>query len=526
MTNRLLTSLLTVLALTSLQAQSLPSTPKLVVGLTIDQLRTDYIEAFASLYGEKGFRRLWKEGKVYMNADYTFASPDRSSAIASLYTGATPSVNGIVGNTYMDISTLRTVPCVDDGNFIGYYTSENSSAARLLASTVTDELKVASLGKALVYSIAPLRDAAIMAAGHAADGAFWMSDITGKWAGSTYYSEYPWWLTRYNDENAANKRIDDIVWTPMLSQSDYKNITQEGFNEGFNYKLGDSKFRKYSNLIQSPFINDEINLLVEEMFKNSELGKDEIPDFLSLTYYAGNYNHAYIQDAPTEIQDTYARLDRSIANLLDLIDKKIGMQHVVLFITSTGYLDDQGTDLGRFRIPTGEFYMDRCTALLNMFLMATYGDGQYIEGFNNLEIFLNHRLIESKQLNLNEIQEKAAEFLVQFSGVNRVYNASRLLLGAWSPDIQKKRNAYHRKISGDLIIDVLPGWTVINPKSADNTTIRYCHTPIPAIFMGNGIKPEIVHTPIELDCIAPTLSRLMRIRAPNASTAMPISGLH
>lgn len=526
MTNRLLTSLLTVLALTSVHAQSLPSTPRLVIGLTIDQLRTDYVEAFASLYGEKGFKRLWKEGRVYMNADYPFASPDRSSAIASLYTGTTPSVNGIVGNTYLDISTLHIVSCVEDGNFMGYYTSENSSPSRLLASTVGDELKVASMGKALVYGIAPLRDAAIMGAGHSADGAFWVNDITGKWAGSTYYSEYPWWLNEYNDQNAADKRIDDTVWAPMHPKSSYKNITLESFNDGFNHKLGDNRLKKYNNLINSPFVNDEINLLVEEMLKHSDLGKDDIPDFLSLTYYAGNYNHATLHDAPTELQDTYARVDRSIANLLDMIDRKIGMQHVVVFITSTGYTDNEGPDLGRFRIPGGEFHMDRCTALLNMYLMATYGDGQYIETYNNLEIFLNHKLLESKQLNLNEVQERAAEFLVQFSGVNKVYNANRLLLGAWSPDAQKKRNAYHRKLSGDLIIDVLPGWTIVKNNSSENITARYFHAPFPAIFIGNGIKPDIVQTPVTTDCIAPTLTRVMRIRAPNASTAPPISGMY
>ena len=162
-----------------------------------------------------------------------------------------------------------------------------------------------------------------------------------------------------------------------------------------------------------------------------------------------------------EIQDTYVRLDRSIANLLDLLDKKVGLQNVLIFVTSTGYTDSESADSGLYKIPGGEFYLNRCAALLNMYLMATYGEGQYVETYYNQQIYLNHKLIENKQLNLAEIQNKSADFLIQFSGVNEAYSAHRLLLGPWSPQIELARNGFHRKRSGDLLIDVLPGWTIV-----------------------------------------------------------------
>lgn len=523
MKGRLLTSLLTVLTLTGLQAQSLPSTPKMVVGLTIDQLRTDYIEAFSSLYGEKGFKRLWKEGKVYLNAEYTFSGPDRSSAIAALYTGTTPSLNGIISNHWLDISTLRTVSCVDDSNFMGYYTNDNSAPTQLLTSTVGDELKIATLGKGLVYAIAPFRDAAILGAGHSGDGAFWINDMTGKWAGTTYYNEFPWWTNLYNDRNAVDSRIDSIVWTPLHTEIPYKNITAERFSDTFKYKFADAKQAKFKRIINSPFVNDEVNMLVGELLKNTTIGEDDIPDFLSVTFYAGNYNQLSIQEGSLEIQDTYARLDKSIANLLDIVNKKVGLQHVVFFITSTGYNNPEGADLGRFRIPGGEFYLNRCAALLNMYLMATYGEGHYVEGYYDRQIYLNHKLIEDKQLSLTEIQTKSAEFLVQFSGVDEVFSANRLLLGAWSPDIQKRRNAFNRKRSGDLIISVLPGWTIVNESAQESPVVRYAQAPIPLIFLGHSIKPEIIHTPVTVDHIAPTLTHFMRIRAPNACTSTPFT---
>ena len=158
----LLTSLITVLTFTGLQAQSLPAAPKLVVGLTIDQLRTDYLEAFSSLYGEKGFKRLWKEGRVFHNAEYTFSGVDRASAIAAIYSGTTPSMNGIISKRWMDAATLRPVNSTDDTAFMGYYTDQTVAPTKLLTSTIADELKIATQGKGLVYAIAPNCDAAIL----------------------------------------------------------------------------------------------------------------------------------------------------------------------------------------------------------------------------------------------------------------------------------------------------------------------------------------------------------------------------
>lgn len=127
MKERILTSLLTVFVITGLQAQSVSPVPRLVVGLTIDQLRTDYIEAFSAMYGERGFKRLMKEGRVYFNAEYDFINVDRSSAIAAIYTGTTPYQNGVVGNRWMDRNSLCVVKSVDDKDFMGIYTSESTS---------------------------------------------------------------------------------------------------------------------------------------------------------------------------------------------------------------------------------------------------------------------------------------------------------------------------------------------------------------------------------------------------------------
>ena len=335
-----------------------------------------------------------------MERRYTFCGTDRASAIAAIYTGTTPSVNGIIGKRWMDVSILRTVSCVDDPSFMGNYTNESSSPSHLLTSTIADELKIATRNEGLLYAIAPFRDAAILAAGHAGNGAFWLNNTTGKWCGTTYYSEFPWWVSQYNDRNAVDFRIADMTWTPVHPMQNYT-FLPEWRDAAFKYKFDDDRINKYKRLITSPFINDEVNLLTEELLDKSTMGKDNTPDMLSLTYYAGNYAHKSVQECAMEMQDTYVRLDRSIASLLDIIDKKVGLQNVVFFITSTGYTDTESADRGLYRVPTGEFHLNRCAALLNMYLMATYGQGQYVEAYYDQQIYLNHKLIEEKQLDLN-----------------------------------------------------------------------------------------------------------------------------
>lgn len=523
----LLTSIITVLTFTGLQAQPQQTSPKLVVGLTIDQLRTDYIEAFSALYGEKGFRRLWKEGRVYKNAEFSFSNPDRASSVASIYTGTVPTVNGITGANWLDISTLRVRNCVDDRDFMGNYTDEMSSASQLLVSTVADELKAATQSKGLVYSIAPYRDAAIFGAGHAGNGAFWLNDNTGKWCGTTYYSDFPWFVSQYNDRKALDFRMAGMIWTPSRPVADYKYLTAQYPQTTFTYNFDEARKNKFRKIKSSPLVNEEVNSLLGDVLANSTIGQDEIPDLLALNYYAGNYDHKSVMDCALEMQDTYVKLDKSLGDLFDMIDRKVGLNNTLFFITSTGYVDADEQGLSKYKIPGGEFHLDRCAALLNMYLMAIYGEGVYVEANNDLQLYLNHKLLEKKQLNIKDVLDKASDFLIQFSGVKEVYSSHRLLLGAWTPDIQKIRNAYHRTRSGDLTIEVLPGWTVVDTNNAtNNQVVRKAYVPAPLIFLGGNVKTEIINTPVSIDCLAPTVSRSMRIRAPNGCTSAPLTTIY
>ena len=514
----LVTTLFTAVTLSTVGAQTVVHTPKLVVGITIDQLRADYLELFSSLYGEKGFHRLWKEGRVY-TGEYDYSTPDRASSAASIFTGTVPTIHGIVGENWLDPNTLLMKNCVDDRNYMGNYTDENSSAEQLLTSTLGDELKVATEGKGLVYAFSAYREAAILAAGHAADGAFWLDENQGKWCGSTYYSTFPFFISAFNLQEGTDLSIQKMEWKPLRNASDYKYLPSAYASEPFSYRFTDYGATKYRYLKTSPLINDELNRLLRKTFTETKLGRDEVTDLLSVTYYAGPYNHQPETDVALELQDTYVRLDRQLAELLDLIDQQIGLQNAFIFITSTGYTDDEKSTNPKFRIPTGEFYIERSTALLNMYLTAQYGSGQWVEAYDGLQLYLNHKLIEDKKLNLAQIQQQACDFLIQVSGVREVYSASDLLQHAWVPSVRKIRNAYNRNRSGDIQMEVMPGWQIINAKDkSKNHIVRSAVVPAPLIFIGGGIPAAKIEMPVNIDRIAPTISKAIRIRAPNGCT--------
>lgn len=456
-------------------AQVSQAVPRLVVGIAIDQLRTDYLETFAPLYGEDGLKRLMREGVVYTSAQYASAGVDRASAVASLYTGTVPYSHGIVGEDWMDRQTLRPVHCVDDFKQRGVNTQETTSPQHLLVSTLGDELKVATDGRALVYSVAPSREAAVLSAGHAADYALWMNRKSGEWAGTSYYGQAP----------AATRLM-------------------------MNTGTGN--------------VNEWVSRTATTLIQYASMGADETPDLLTLCYDASvSEGYSTRTGQSVELEQVYVRLDAAIAQLLSEINKRIGLDKTLFFITSTGYEPSEPSALDTYRIPTGTLQINRCAALLNMYLTAIYGNGQYVESYYGNQLYLNHKLIEQKQLNLTEVFKTCEDFLFQYSGVRDVYTSTRLTQGAWTPGISRIRNAYHPKCSGDILIQVNPGWSLVNEDMAQSRFVRDSYFEFPLIFFGYGLKAEKVQTPITMDVVAPTVAHYMRIRAPNACSTAPLS---
>ena len=448
-------TLLSVLGFhTETYAQAIAQAPRLVVSITIDQLRTDYLETYAPLYGEEGLRKLLTEGKVFTNGAYNFTPVDRASAIASLYTGTVPYYHGITAYEWLDKETLRPQNCVRDQK-IGY------SPQFLGTSTLSDELKMATNGVAKVFAFAPTPDAAILSAGHAADCAAWIDK--GKWHTTTYYRPLNQWISGYS----------------RLYQPDAD-------------------------------VNKSVTDIALNCIEQAGIGNDEKTDLLSLTYEAGAQMESYIE------------LDRTIAMLLNGIERQLTKDRVLFVITgTTSREEEEEGNQERYRIPTGTFYINRTANLLNMYLGAVYGSAKYVEFCHKNQIYFNHQLLRQKNIQIGEISSRSQEFLLQISGVRNVYTANQLLTSD-SYLLESIRNGFNVEKCGDLIIDIAPGWKLINEDTLEKSTSRSAHVPFPIIIYGSGTKAERIQTPVTVDRIAPAVASAIRIRAPNACSSEPL----
>lgn len=446
------------------QDQVFRSTPKLVVGITVDQLSTNDMERYAPLYGQDGFKKLIKKGIKYSSAGYSFYPKDQASAVASLYSGTVPYYHGIVGNEWLDRKTLHKINCTNDAKLL--YAPKN-----LLVSNIADELKIATDKAALVYSVAPDHESAILAGGHIPNGVFWI-DKNQKWTTSLYYPDPSIkWIENYNKSH-----------TPA---------------------------------------NVETNMAVSDIaincVKSNAMGRDKVTDLLAITLSAENNQ----PDNEHQTEYIYRQLDQVLARIITEIEQSVGAQDVLFFFSGTGYQKDKETDYNIYGIPSGTFYIDRTTNLLNVYLSAVYGTGRYIESCYKNQLFLNSRLIEQKHISYNEILSRSKDFLILNKGVKDVFTLTDLLRNN-NDHIRKKRNGYNSETCGDILIEVAPGWKLLSESTGQNYIQRATFVPFPLVIYSQSLKPQEYNQAIAIESLAATICKILKIRAPNACNAPPL----
>ncbi|MGI6573008.1 MAG: alkaline phosphatase family protein [Fermentimonas sp.] len=519
--SKVISSLVAFLSISVLCAQPLlVEVPKLVVGITIDQLRGDYLKLFRYIYGDRGFNRLLDEGLVYNNIRYDFPYLDKASTIATIYTGAYPSYHGITAENRYLVETHQVVSSFADNNYMGDFTSEMLSPLPLKVSTIADELKIASDGQSDVYAFAPDASQAIVSGGHAANAAYWIENENGKWATTTFYKSKHHLVEQHNrSQQSLTYTIGSTTWRPEIDIEYYYAFPYTRNRYNFQHYLGNKEGNSFRLFKESPYVNKEVNDMAIRLLESGTLGKRVNPDFLALTFYAGGFSEALDKNYSLEIQDTYYRLDLELARLLDAIERAVGIENCLIFVASTGYFNEQEVIPEGMTTSGGEFFPERSQALLNMYLMALYGRVQWVKTYFNEQIFFDRKLIEESGFNLKEFQQEAAEFLVQSAGVQDVITSHQMLHGAYNQNVQLYRNGYYEGISGDLLLELQPGWKVVDDRM-ETSDRGHCNAIMaPVIFFGNHVKPGKVNRTIDATEIAPTIAYRLRIRAPNAAKA-------
>lgn len=519
--NRILTTLAcTVVAITALSQTT--GRPTLVVGITIDQLRSDYIELLRSHFGQGGFNRLLRDGVCISNTTFDLATPGRAAATALIYTGAYPNVNGISRPAVYDVESKTSSPIITDRNFIGNNTDETYSPVAIKVSTLSDEVRIDNNGIGQVYAIAPNADQAIIMAGHAANGAFWINDESGKWASSTFYKDFPSVVAARNFGNALTTRIDTMKWTPAMSVNDYPDVPLHRSLTPFKYTFtGPDRVRRFK---ESASVNSEITDVAISCINDLRLGNRATVDMINIAYTVAPYPYSEDADRRIETEDKYIRLDRELSQLFAAIDKAVG-RNAIIFVTSTGYFDNTFATEPRFRLPGGEFSSKKAVSLLNMYLMAIYGNGNWVTGYSDEQIFLNDKLAKDRNVDIVELRTRSGEFLRRMSGVSEAYTIDEIINNPVTEQLRQYQKSVYAPTAGDIFLNIIPGWTIVDDynKTITKRQVNVNTFSTPTFIMAPAVAQQTITYPVDAAVIAPTVARLLRIRSPNAAKALPIA---
>ncbi|MDD4922397.1 MAG: alkaline phosphatase family protein [Bacteroidales bacterium] len=512
--------LTSVIGLLTATASGLPlqaaNTPKLVIGIHIDQLKGEYLDWFMNGFGDGGFKQMIQSGTFCETMLYNYPKPDAASACASFMTGCNPRQHGIISKQWYDRNTESITSSVYDPKYLGNYTQATVSPKNLLSSTLGDELKSASGGESKVFSVGITAEEAIMLGGHTADGVFWIDENSGKWCTSTYYNYMPWWVQGLNDRRDMSQLVEQTSWQPLLPLSRYQYMPYKKSPTLFQYllsKYGKDKFRMYK---ETPMVNAEVCKLAMETINKELLGRDEATDFLVLEMTASSGLEKARPMFALETQDIYFRLDKDISTLIANVDQQIGMENVLIYIVGSGVPTFPAVNISEEKTYGGDFYPERCTSLLNLYLMAIYGNEKWVSAWYDQQIFLNRKLIEEKGINYDDFSLKAAEFLTEFSGVQSVIRFKHFLFGEYNTALNEIANSVYPKHSGDLFLEIQSGWNIRDVANVKDHQVRSEAYSTPFIMYGANVAAQKIVRPVSSMDITTTLSKIFRIRPPNA----------
>ena len=513
--------------------------PKLVVGIVVDQMRYDYLTRFYDHFGKDGFKRLVEEGFNCKNNHFNYAPTSTGPGHTSVYTGATPSVHGIIGNNWYDKELDSDVYCASDDSYSSVGTTSNAgqmSPHRMTVTTITDELRLNNQMRGKTISIALKDRGAVLPGGHTANAAYWFHGANeGKWITSSYYMEQlPKWVVDFN--SSGKTQSYKKAWNTIKDIKDYNesgtdNNTYEGLFEGetsptFPHSTTAllNKTENFDIIKSTPFGNSLTTDFVIEALQQEDLGKDEITDFLAISFSSTDYvGHMYGVNSK-EVQDTYIRLDEDLARLFKALDKNVGEGEYTLFLTADHGAIEVPSYLKDKKIPAG--YIDNAanSKRLSGFLKYTYGTEDILKNYSNYQLFLDHEIIKNLDLNLVDVQTEIAQEFLGYDAIDRVYTANQMWNNQYTSGIPYiLQNGFNQKRSGDILVVLKPGFISYSKTGSTHGSPQIYDTHTPLLFYGMGIKPGSTVNRTEIPDIAPTIAVLLGISFPSGANGTPIT---
>jgi predicted AlkP superfamily pyrophosphatase or phosphodiesterase len=519
-----------------------PDKPRLVVAIIVEQLKYDQLEKYRDRLGENGIKKLINEGTYFKNASFEYMLTQSAAGHATIATGSEPSYHGITSDSWYISLKNEFIDCTKDNTVDpvgGSFESGLHSPVNLQSSTFSDELKMATNKMAKVFGVGIKESSSIFSAGHSADGAYWFDNTTGTWMTSSYYvKSLPDWVNDFNAMRFADSYLNN-TWSLFKPVKDYSdclpdsNNYEAGFNTVNYFPYDLKKLRTkglfnakndFSLLRETPYANTFTTDFAIRLIEQEKLGKDDVTDYLSICYSAtDNIGHRF-GPSSVEMEDAILRLDNDIKNLLTFLSDSIGKKNVLIYFTAAHGVSEIPVVLQQNRIPAGYFQQNQALQLLRSYLNAVYGEGDWVKGYSEHQVFLNRTLIEDARLSLDEFQKKVARFLVQFTGVSAAYPYSAFEANDFgNGNLKRIINNFNPQRSGDIIVTLNPGWVEKDEDEVTNHNSPYeydCHVPL--IWYGWSVNRSTVTRKVNMTDIAATLSSLCKVPYPNACVGEPM----
>jgi predicted AlkP superfamily pyrophosphatase or phosphodiesterase len=520
--------------------------PRLVLVVVVDQFRYDFLERFGDLF-TGGLRRLQQEGASWTQTNYDHIPTETAPGHATLLTGAWPAETGIIGNEWYDRGLGRRVSNVSDesAQLLGGAAGQAaSSPRRLLVSTLGDELRLASQGRSKVVGISVKDRAAILTVGRQASAAYWFNIATGNMVSSTYYfNRLPAWVERFNAARPVDKFFG-ARWERLLPEAEY--VRRAGADDApwerapgataapvFPHVVTgglNAPGREFYDAVNySPYSNEMLVSFAEQALTNEQLGADADTDVLSVSFSANDYvGHRY-GPYSHEAMDMTLRVDRQIAALLDMVERRVGLRHTLVAFTADHGVSPVPEHAASLNLPGGRVRISDLTTAVKNGLRARFAKGEgdrdntadYILSYTNESFYFNPVALTRDGVSLDEAARVAGEAGATVPGISRFFTRAQLERGAISPADAVARRAlhgFHARRSGDVLFVQEPYKYLLEGFIAATHGAPYTYdTHVPLIIMGAGVRPGRymeAATPADL---APTLAALLRVQPPSNS---------
>jgi predicted AlkP superfamily pyrophosphatase or phosphodiesterase len=510
------------------QSISTPARPKLVVGIVIDQMRWDYLYRYADRYGKDGFKRLMDGGFNCQNTLVNYLPSYTAPGHTCIYTGSVPAFHGIVANDWVDIRTGKSWYCTEDTTVksVGGGKSGLMSPRNLLASTITDELRLATNFRSKTFGVSIKDRGAILPAGHAANGAYWFDDDNGCFITSNYYqSTLPDWVQKFNSRKLADSLMK-LDWNTLYDIKTYKESTAdnnnyEGLSKGetapvFPHKT--SQETSLSAIRSTPYGNTITRLMAEACIDGEQLGQKGNTDFLAISFSSTDYvGHKYAPNS-IEIEDTYLRMDKELSLLLNYLDKKVGKGNYTLFLTADHGGAHNAAFLKDNKIPAESVALSKINKSLNQFLQKKYGDSTIVNSLMNYQVYMNEKVIVANHLDREQVRTDIINWFRIQNGVTQVLDLEHPEKSIVPEPVKSMvTNGYYPNRCGSIQIILNPGWySGYGNTGTTHGSWNPYDTHIPLIWYGWGISKGETFRTTHMTDISATLAALLHIQVPNA----------